>query len=61
MPDGAIYVNNLNDKPIIGFALAVKSQKIRIDGEIPKSKRAGDDTILWFDLQPGQHVRLQTQ
>ena len=60
MPDGTIYINNLNDKSIKGFSLAIKADVVRIDGEIPKSRRAGDDTVLWFDIPARQRVILQT-
>jgi hypothetical protein len=60
MPDGTIYINNLNDKSIKGFSLAIKADVVRIDGEIPKSRRAGDDTVIWFDIPARQRVKLQT-
>jgi hypothetical protein len=59
MPDGTIYINNLNDKSIKGFSLAIRADNVRINGEIPKYRRAGDDTVLWFDIPAMQRVRLQ--
>jgi hypothetical protein len=59
MPEGAIYINNLNNKSIDGFSLAIKAHNIRIDGKVPKSRKAGDDTVVWFDLPARERVRLQ--
>ena len=58
MPDGTIYINNLNDKSINGFSLAIRADKVKIDGEIPKCRRAGDETIFWFDLAARQTCQI---
>jgi hypothetical protein len=60
MPDGVIIIRNVNDKPIKGFSLAVKANNPRINGVIPKSRRSGDETIMWFDIPAGESVALQT-
>jgi hypothetical protein len=61
MPDGTIYINNLNDRVIGGFSLVVKAGNVSIDGKITKFRKAGDDTIFWFDLAAKQRVRLTTE
>jgi hypothetical protein len=59
--DGTIYINNLNDKPVKGFSLAIRADKIKIDGEIPKCRRSGDETVFWFDMPAGKHVTLKIE
>jgi hypothetical protein len=61
MPDGTIYINNLNDKSINGFSLAIEAESVKIDGEIPKCRRSGDDTVFWFDIPAKQRVRLNAE
>jgi hypothetical protein len=54
--DGDISIYNYNNKPVNGLSLAVKSKGILVDGETPKQRRVGDETIFWFDIQPNDHV-----
>ncbi len=59
MPDGLIYINNNNNEPITGLSLIVRAQTVRINGEIPKSRREGEDTIFWFDIPANQTMTIQ--
>jgi hypothetical protein len=59
MPGGEINIYNNNDKPIYGLSLIIQSSGILVNGEIPKFKRVGDDTIFWFDIQAREHVVLK--
>jgi hypothetical protein len=57
--DGLIYVTNLNDKPINGFSLVVQAENVKVNDEIPKLRKAGKETIFWFDIPAGKGVKLQ--
>ena len=57
-PDGSIFLSNNNDKAINGLSLAVHADSVRINGEIPKSRRVGDNTIFWFDIPAGNCVKI---
>jgi hypothetical protein len=59
MSDGVIYIKNDNDEPIKGLSLVVLANTVRINGEIPKFRRVGKNTIFWFDLTAKQSVRMQ--
>ena len=61
MPDGEIYVNNGNDEPIKGLSLVVQANTVRINGEIPKFRRIGKNTIFWFDIPAKQSIRMQVE
>jgi hypothetical protein len=61
LPDNVICVYNNNDKPIKGLSLAVKSAEILVNGKKPKQRRAGDDTIFWFDIDPGASAFLNIE
>jgi len=60
MPDGVIIIRNVNDKPIKGISLAIKANNPHINGLMTKSRRSGDETIIWFDIPAGESVALQT-
>jgi hypothetical protein len=60
-PDGTVFITNLSNKTINGFALAIRADNVRIEGAVPRSRRNGDDTVLWFDFIAGQRVRLQAE
>jgi hypothetical protein len=61
MPDGVINITNGNDRPIKGLSLVVHANTVRINGEIPKIRRIGEDTIFWFDIPAKHSVRLQVE
>lgn len=60
-PDGTIYIYNGNKKDVKGLSLIVSSDKVRINGEIPKFKREGDNTIFWFDIPAGARMVLKVE
>ena len=60
-PDGSIFLSNNNDKAIKGLSLAVHAGSVRINGEIPRSRRAGENTIFWFDMPAGKRVRITVE
>ena len=59
MPDGIIYVFNNNEKSINGLSMVVRANAIRVNNDIPKFKKAGENTIFWFNMQAKECVRLQ--
>jgi hypothetical protein len=59
MPDGIIHVFNNNDKSINGLSLVVRANSIRVNDEIPKFKKVGENTIFWFNMQAKEGVCLQ--
>jgi hypothetical protein len=61
MPDGVIYITNGNDKPISGLSMVVHANMVRINGEIPKFRRIGEDTIFWFDIPAKRSVSLEIE
>ena len=61
MPDGVIYINNGNDEPIKGLSLVVHANTVRINGEIPKFRRVGENTIFWFDIPAKHSVSMQVE
>lgn len=61
MPDGEIHVNNGNDEPIKGLSLVVQADTVRINGEIPKFRRIGKNTIFWFDIPAKQSISMQVE
>jgi hypothetical protein len=60
-PGGIIIIRNGNDEAVKGLSLAIRAKIVRIDGEIPKVKHVGEDTIFWFDLPGKKEVTLQTE
>jgi len=61
MADGIIYVNNNNDKPIKGLSLIAHANNVRINGEIPKFRRVGENTIFWFDIPAKYRSSIQLE
>lgn len=61
MPDGKIAVTNNNDQPVRGLSLVAQASSVKINGDIPKFRRAGENTIFWFDIPSGQSVILQVE
>lgn len=60
-PDGVIIIRNGNDKPVKGLSLVVHANTVRINGEVPKLRHEGENTIFWFDLPGKQSVRIQSE
>jgi hypothetical protein len=58
-PDGKIYVYNSNGETVKGLSMAVHADKIRLNNQIPRFKREGEDIIFWFDIPARDHVILQ--
>jgi len=54
MPNGVIYIYNNGTEQIKGLSLVVNADTIRVNGEIPKFRRTGDDTIFWLDIKAGE-------
>lgn len=48
--DGTIKLCNRNDFPVNGLSLAVRANKVMIDGVVPSCRRVEKDIIFWFDL-----------
>jgi len=59
LPGGEIEITNNNDKPIQGLSIAMKTDKVSIDNKIPSTKKLGEDTIIWFDVNAGEKVRMR--
>jgi len=59
MPDGVIYIRNGNDQPVKGLSLAVHANSVKINGEIPKLRRVGENTIFWFDIPARQSAKIK--
>ncbi|HKK41828.1 MAG TPA: hypothetical protein VJ963_05410 [Bacteroidales bacterium] len=58
LPDGKIIVCNNNDKPVNGLSLAVDGSGILVDGRVPEMKKAGEDTVFWFDIPAGDRAEI---
>ena len=58
LPDGRIIVYNNNDKPVNGLSLAVDGSEIKVNGKEPRMKKAGSDTIFWFDIAAGGSAEI---
>ncbi len=61
MPDGTIFVNNANKQSVKGLSLVVMGKTVTVDGETPKLRQEGDNTIFWFDIPANQRVRIQVE
>jgi hypothetical protein len=61
MPYGVIHINNDNNEAIKGLSLVVRAKTVRINGEIPKFRRVGDDTVFWFDISAKQSMSIQIE
>ncbi len=51
LPNGKIIVNNNNNMPIHGLAMAVRAKKASVNGNSPASRLVGDDLIFWFNIE----------
>jgi hypothetical protein len=49
-PDGTIGLYNNNEQEIEGLSMAVKAQRVFIDGVSPASRRSENDLVFWFDM-----------
>ena len=58
MSDGTIHIFNGNKEAIKGLSLVVSAKSVRVNGESPKSRKVGDDTVFWFDIQAGQTMSI---
>ncbi|MBE9510641.1 MAG: hypothetical protein IMY71_07175 [Bacteroidetes bacterium] len=61
MPNGVIYINNYNEVPIKGLSLALHANQVWINGEVPKLRKIGKNTIFWFDIPAKQNVYMQVE
>jgi hypothetical protein len=57
-PDGSVFLSNNNDKAIKGLSLAVHADSVKINGNIPESRRVGENTVFWFDIPAGNCVKI---
>ena len=59
--DGTIYILNNNEESVKNLSLVLNADAddIRINNEIPASRQAGEDAIIWFDMPAKGHVCLQ--
>ena len=60
-PDGDIIIRNNNTEPINGLSLVVNANNVRLNNEIPESRKVGNNTIFWFDLLAKQSVKLKVE
>ena len=60
MPDGTVFINNNNDKAINGLSLVVHADDVRINGEIPRLRKIGENTIFWFDIPSRSRISLRS-
>lgn len=58
-PDGTIELSNDNDLPINGLSMAVRADKVFIEGIASLSRRYEDDLIFWFDLPEKTTVTIR--
>ncbi len=58
LPNGEVSVTNHNNMPIKGLSLAVRAKNVKIYGKVTTMKRVGDDTIIWFDINGYETLRL---
>ena len=49
-PDGTIGLYNNNEEEIEGLSMAVRAQKVYLDGVNPSSRRYENDLIFWIDM-----------
>jgi hypothetical protein len=61
MPNGVIYVNNGNQQRINGLSLVVNARTIMVNGDIPKFRKTGENTIFWFDIPANKRVSIQIE
>lgn len=51
---GHVEILNSGTQKISGLNLAVSSDSVEVNGEIPESKKVDGDTLFWFDLKAGE-------
>jgi hypothetical protein len=51
LQNGKIIVNNNNDVPIHGLAMAIRAREVSVNGNLPTSKFVGEDLVFWFDIE----------
>jgi hypothetical protein len=59
LTNGEIEIVNNNNQPIKGVSLALKTDRFQVKGKEPSIKKLGNDTILWFDIEAGEKVRIK--
>jgi hypothetical protein len=59
MPDGVININNANNESINGLSLVVNAKVVRINGEVPKKRQVGENTIIWFDIPAKSSAQMK--
>jgi hypothetical protein len=47
-------ITNNSNKKIDGFSIAVQSEMVRVNNEIPNHKFFSNDLVCWFDLAPSE-------
>ncbi|MBI3506488.1 MAG: hypothetical protein HY059_16745 [Proteobacteria bacterium] len=57
-PGGVTLLRNEGSVTLKDLAVAMRARSCRIDGAAYKSRRAGEDWVLWFDLPAGGHVKV---
>ena len=59
---GFAVVSNPTDRLISGISMCVDGFDVQLTGKEVNRRKAGDSTIFWFDLAPGESttVRLVT-
>lgn len=59
MPDGSVCVTNTGLEPIKGLSLAIcGGSSVCIDGREMRSKTSDADTIVWFDIEAQESLRI---
>lgn len=60
-PDGSVYICNNGKEKIKGLSLILctDSENITISGNKPPFRRSGEDTIIWFDIDGGEKLKLE--
>lgn len=59
LQDGKIIVNNDNDVPIHGLAMAIRAREVSVNGNPPTSKFVGEDLVFWFDIECNSNAIIQ--
>jgi hypothetical protein len=56
---GHVEILNHGNQKITGLNLAVSSDSVEVNGEVPESKKVDGDTIFWFDLEAGETATIR--
>jgi len=59
LQDGKIIVNNNNDVPIHGLAMAIRAREVCVNGNPPTSKFVGEDLVFWFNIECNSNAIIQ--